>query len=182
MKNLIREEIKEKRRSISEINRERKSHQIFDKFISLPELKEVTNLLVYISHTEEVVTHFMVKRLLQSDITLYTPKVEGDTLIACRLDHWEDLEFGAFGILEPKEVIEIKHPSEFDIIMVPGVAFSKKGDRMGQGKGFYDRYLKESTAVKVGLAYDEQILDELPTEEHDVPMDIIITDSTIIRP
>lgn len=182
MKNQIREEIKEKRRTLSEINRERKSHQIFEKFISLPEIKEAKNILVYVSYGEEVVTHFMIKRLLQTDKVLYTPKVDGDNIIACRLDHWEDLEFGTFGILEPKEVIEIKHPSELDLIMVPGVAFTEKGDRMGLGKGFYDRFLDKCPATKVGLAYDEQIINELPIEDHDVPMDIIITDSTIIRP
>ena len=88
----------------------------------------------------------------------------------------------SFGILEPSDVIEIKHPSEIDVILVPGVAFTREGGRLGMGKGYYDRFLKQCTGVKIGLAYHEQILDVIPTEAHDVDMDILITDETIYRP
>ncbi|MFT7184047.1 MAG: 5-formyltetrahydrofolate cyclo-ligase [Oceanicoccus sp.] len=182
MKEEIRERTKAKRLAIKEMDRERKSHRIYEKLMSLSEFKEAKNIMIYISSTEEVVTHFMVKRLLQMDKTLYVPKVVDQTLIACRLDHWEDLDFGSFGILEPNEVIEIKHPSEIDVIIAPGVAFTKEGARLGMGKGFYDRFMRNYTGLKIGLAYEEQIIEEIPTEDHDVQMDMIITNENIYRP
>jgi len=182
MKQVIREQLKSARHAISEIERERKSHRIFDAFLKSDEYKKARNILVYISKGDEVVTHFMVKRLLSSGKTLYAPKVEGEALIASRLDHWEDLDFGAYGVLETTNVLEILHPQELDLVLVPGVGFTPNGDRIGLGKGYYDRFLKKTNAIKMGFAYDEQILEELPTEEHDVSLDLIITDKTIYRP
>lgn len=182
MKTPIREQYKETRRSISEIEREMKSHRIFSKLMELPEFQTAQKILVHLSKGEEVVTHFMVQRWLQTEKTLFVPKVKDDHFIACRLDHWEDLEFGAYGVLEPSEVIEIGHPSEIDLILVPGLAFTPSGVRLGMGKGYYDRFLKHTKATKIGLAYEEQIVNELPKESHDVDMDIIITDQTIYRP
>lgn len=181
MKEAIRDQYKLLREEIPEIEREKKSHRIFEAFLKLPEFETAENILVYVSKGEEVVTHFMVRSLLSSGKTIYVPKVVGDDMIACRLDHWEDLDFGAFGVLEPSEVIEIKDPSELELIMVPGVVFSIQGDRIGLGKGYYDRFLKRCPGIKVGLAYEEQIVDELPSMPHDVPMNLILTDQTLYR-
>ncbi len=68
-----------------------------------------------------------------------------------------------------------------DIILVPGLGFTKDGKRIGRGKGFYDRYLVSSTAVKVGIAFDQQIEDSIPTEEHDQLMDFVVTDKCIYK-
>ena len=86
MKVKIRTQSKVRRKALSDIDRERKSHRIFGKLLSIPEVEASKNIMVYISATEEVVTHFMVKRLLHSNKTLYVPKVIDQQLIACRLD------------------------------------------------------------------------------------------------
>jgi 5-formyltetrahydrofolate cyclo-ligase len=181
MKKIIREKLKERRKSLSEIDRERKSHKAYEKLIALEEMKNAKKVLVYISTGEELVTHFMVRRFLEMDMTVYVPKTEPDSIIACRLDHWDDLEFGYQDILEPKEVIEIIHPKEIDLILVPAVAFTKKGERIGMGSGYYDRFLARTDAFKVGLAYEDQIIDEIPVEDHDIHMDIVITDENIYK-
>ena len=65
-------------------------------------------------------------------------------------------------------------------MVVPGVAFDRKGKRLGRGKGFYDRFLKSTNATKVGVGYEFQLIDEVPSEPHDISMDIIVTQKTTI--
>ena len=102
------------------------------------------------------------------------PRVEGDVM---NFYHYASgmLSRGAFGIMEPMlgEAIE---PSEIDLIVVPGVAFTAEGYRMGRGKGYYDKYMSSDgfRAVKMGVCYPCQLLDGLPTEEHDVRVDKVI--------
>ena len=85
------------------------------------------------------------------------------------------------GILEPIEALPIKH-STIDSVIVPGIAFDSQGNRLGFGKGNYDRFLKRAThAVKIGLAYDSQMVESIPSQEHDVPMDFVVTPTRILR-
>lgn len=90
----------------------------------------------------------------------------------------DDLKKGAYGILEPS-VVKTADEKDIDVILVPGLAFDRHGGRMGFGKGYYDRLLETSIAVKIGLCYDFQLFDTIPTESHDVPMDFIITEKEI---
>lgn len=101
---------------------------------------------------------------------LLVPRVEGEVM------HFydyrpEQMAEGSFGISEP-EGLECVSPAEIDLILVPGVAFTRRGDRMGRGKGFYDKYLIQlrPDAVKIGICYPHQLVDELPTEAHDISM------------
>lgn len=80
---------------------------------------------------------------------------------------------GAFGILEPKSD-KIVTPDVIDLVIVPGVLFDKSGCRLGRGKGYYDKYLKICTAYKIGVGLDSQIVESLPSEEHDVRMDLVL--------
>jgi 5-formyltetrahydrofolate cyclo-ligase len=85
------------------------------------------------------------------------------------------MKSGAYGINEPQGETPV-FPSEIDIMFVPGVAFTQQGSRMGRGKGYYDRYMsqKEFNAYKIGVCYLQQMVEELPLEEHDIPMDEIL--------
>ncbi len=181
MKESVRSLFKSARQSISEINRERKSHRIFDSLSRLPEFKKAIQIMVYLSRGEEVVTHFMVKKWLDQKKKIYAPKVESDKLLPCLINHWEDLEYGKYNVLEPKETLYIANPNELELILVPGIAFTPKGGRIGMGKGFYDRFLSKTKAIKIALAYEEQISSTLPLEQHDIAMNIIITDKNIYR-
>ncbi len=99
-----------------------------------------------------------------------------------RAESWEDLIEGKMGILEPQFALEKGKEPPLDVILVPGLAFDHEGNRLGYGKGHYDRLLKSLSGLKIGLAFKEQILDELPHATHDVPMDIIITDGGPLIP
>ena len=71
---------------------------------------------------------------------------------------------------------------DLDLVLVPGVAFNLGGHRLGRGKGFYDRLLQNFSGKKIGVAFDEQIVDALPVEENDVRMDLILTPSRCLKP
>lgn len=133
-------------------------------------------VLLYWSMSDEVQTHSFVERWYKEK-TLLLPCVDGDDLRLRQYTGAECMTAGEqFGIGEPtgREWVDL---DAVEMIVVPGVAFDQEGNRMGRGRGFYDRLLKSTPqAVKVGVAYDFQILDHIPTEPHDVKMDQIITE------
>jgi 5-formyltetrahydrofolate cyclo-ligase len=82
---------------------------------------------------------------------------------------------GKFGIREPMETCVAIPPNDLDLVLVPGVAFGLDGHRLGRGKGYYDRLLENFTGRKIGVAFDEQIVDAVPSEQNDVRMDLVLT-------
>lgn len=182
MKMAIRQELRERRKALTETSYAEKSKIIREKLESLEAFREATKILVYLSNEEEVDTKELVKDCVRTGRRVYAPKVEGDSLIICPVQDWQELKPGAFGILEPCQTIDAEHPAEMDLILVPGIGFDHHGHRLGYGRGFYDRLLKDSKGLKVGLAFDEQLVEELPIEAHDIALDLIITDSGIISP
>ena len=95
---------------------------------------------------------------------------------------WEELRVGSYGILEPRiEKIRKTNVEDLELIIVPGIAFDKNGNRLGHGKGYYDRILGKTNATKIGLAFEFQIVGKIPTNENDKPVDIIITEERVIR-
>jgi 5-formyltetrahydrofolate cyclo-ligase len=111
---------------------------------------------------------FFVRRLV-----LY-PKIDGNNLVFCPVASGDDLRPGRFGILEPVQARAQLIP---DVILVPGLAFTSEGHRLGRGVGFYDRFLGTSPSgiIKAGICFDFQVVPELPAESHDVRMDLVIT-------
>ena len=177
MKQALRTQIREKRKAISPDLYAKKSAAIREKLEKMPEFQAAKNLLVYVSTNEEVDTHAIIKDCLASGKKIYAPKVEGEHIFICRITDWEQLKPGSFGILEPCEILDPAHPEIMDLILVPGIAFDKRGHRIGYGKGFYDSMLKAGNGLKVGLAFSEQMVDEIPDESHDVSLDLVITDT-----
>lgn len=112
--------------------------------------------------------------LLAGRVSVVLPRVEGDVMNFYRYEKGV-LARGAFGIDEPQGGLPVP-VSAIDAIVVPGVAFTIGGVRMGRGKGFYDRFLSQGgcTALKIGVCYNEQLVDDIPAEPHDVAMDIVI--------
>ena len=106
--------------------------------------------------------------------------METNTLSLFCIENAEELHKGAYGILEPSTKRPVAE-NDIDVIIVPGLAFDRRGGRMGFGAGYYDRLLIKTNAVKIGLCYDFQLMDSVPSEEHDVPMDYIITEKEIVE-
>ena len=140
--------------------------------------------MAYVDARSEVRTKTLIQKLLAGDKTVVIPYCDGDDLIPWQLTDWDELTVGAFGILEPRsELRTIRQrniePREIDLVCVPGLGFDQVGNRLGSGRGYYDRLLPRlrSDAIKVGLAYECQIVPQLSTEPHDVPMDLVITEA-----
>ena len=135
-------------------------------------------VLLYWSMPDEVQTHSFVNRWYR-DKVLLLPCVDGDDLRLRRYTDPECMVAGEqFGIGEPSaDTPEWTDLDAVEVIIVPGVAFDRDGNRMGRGRGFYDRLLKSTpNAVKIGVAYSFQLIDNVPVEPHDVKMNLIITE------
>jgi 5-formyltetrahydrofolate cyclo-ligase len=102
--------------------------------------------------------------------------------ISCEVRNFQnDVEAGRFGIRESKFHCAEVSLSDLDLILVPGIAFDLRGNRLGRGTGFYDRLLAEFRGTKIGIAFDEQVLAEIPAESHDVRVDFILTPTRCLK-
>ena len=142
----------------------------------LPQFRDAQTILLYWSMEDEVQTHDFVNRWYQQK-TLLLPCVDGDDLRLRQYTGPECLKEGEqFGIGEPTGP-EFTDLNSVQMIIVPGVAFDRHNNRMGRGRGFYDRLLKSTpNAYKVGVAFNFQMVELVPTEEFDVPMNAVITE------
>ena len=136
------------------------------------------HILMYHSLADELDTHGLLKKWCRSK-RFYLPRVNGVNLDILPFDP-DALEEGAYHIMEPTggETVPL---ASMEMIIVPGVAYDVRGHRVGRGKGFYDRLLSDAKAVKVGVGYDFQVVDEIEVEPHDVGVDVIITESRCWR-
>jgi 5-formyltetrahydrofolate cyclo-ligase len=136
-------------------------------------------VLFYASHISEVRTDEMILESLLSRKVLL-PRMEGGGIIPTLIMDLDNLIPGYGGIREPLLAPSVKS-SSIDCVIVPGIAFDEFGNRVGTGKGFYDKFLKKAThAVKIGLAFESQMVDSIDQEEHDVQMDFVVTEKRII--
>lgn len=131
------------------------------------------NILMYHSLPDELSTQSFIEKW-SGRKHFFLPRVNGVNLDILPYDR-SSLRFGAFHIEEPQgdETADIH---DIELIIVPGVAYDRQGNRVGRGKGYYDRLLSTSKATKIGMAYDFQVVDEIDAEPHDVKVDFIITD------
>jgi len=173
-KNAVRKAMKEKKRALSEGKKLNDSEIIFNRVESLTQFKVAKTILAYWSLPDEVDTHrFITKWANEKRIAL--PVVAGDTLELRFFNGLNNLVTSdSFGIQEPIAE-EVVTPEEIDLAIIPGVAFDRKGNRLGRGKGFYDRFLNQTKAYKVAVGFDFQILEEIPVASFDIPVDIVVT-------
>jgi|TARA_B100001964_G_C14257956_1_gene613503 5-formyltetrahydrofolate cyclo-ligase len=187
MKQTLRLKISEKRKALSREETKEKSNKIKEKLYSLDEFKEAKNIMVYVSFNNEVDTHEIIKELVDStEKKIIVPYVEKNNPILqlSEVEDFDDLEPKTLGILEPKdEFVRKVGISKVDLVIVPGMVFDSRGYRIGYGHGYYDRFLKKlgKDAKKIGFAFELQLIDKVPEEKYDVPMDIIVTEKRVLK-
>ena len=161
-----------------------KDQNIIKRLESLDVFKDATNVLFYYSVNGEVDTHELIERHLDSK-QLYLPTIQGKSHFqAMSIKRPLEVQEGFYGIPEPlsNALNNNVNESEIEIIITPGVAFDKKGNRIGMGKGYYDRYFQSNKkSIKIALAYEEQILDSLPKDPYDESVDLIVTDQNFYQ-
>lgn len=168
--------MRELKRQLTPEEKLRRSRLIMEQVQQLPAFRKAKVVLLYWSMADEVQTHDFVEKWYR-DKVLLLPCVDGDDLVLRQYTGPECLVAGEqFGIGEPTGPVWDNLDS-VELIVVPGVAFDRRNNRMGRGRGFYDRMLKSTpNAIKIGIAYRFQVLDEIPVEAFDVPMDLVIHD------
>lgn len=170
----IRKEISEIKKKMSLERKKIASSQIFNRLEKLSEFNQSCVILAYHSLMDEVFTHATIKRWSKNK-TVLLPKVVGDDLELRKYSSDDDLKIGSYGIMEPCGELWTDY-SAIDLAVIPGVAFDKEGNRLGRGKGYYDRLLPKLSCTKIGVCYPEQLLDFIPVDEHDISMDIVVSE------
>ena len=173
-KRTLRKKIRAEITKLSAEEKQALSSQIFNKLSNRNEICEASVIALFISLPDEPQTADFIEHLLHENKRVVVPRIEGDEMNF--YDISEGVEVGAFGIMEPTSAAPIK-PSAIDVMVVPGVVFTLAGARCGRGKGFYDKYLsrKGFRACTIGVCYPCQIVETLPTEEHDKVLDCVIS-------
>ncbi len=171
-KTKIRRRIRNKKNILSDMEKAQSSIAVFDKIEALPAFINAKSVLMYWSLPDELPTHnFIVKWSNKKQMLL--PMVKGDRMLVKPFTSMDDLRKSDMGIWEPD--VQKEYLRHIDLVIVPGIAFDKHKNRLGRGKGYYDRYFNHKNIVKVGVCYDFQLLEVVPTEPFDVSMDKVIT-------
>ena len=167
-KKTLRAEIKALKKQHTKEQLSEQSEKILAQLEQHPDFVKAERVMLYSALPDEVQTQaFLEKWHLKKQIIL--PTVVGDDIIPVAYGKDTSFAVGDFNILEPQNE---PYKGDFDLIIVPGVAFDRKGNRLGRGRGYYDRFLCQHLDVKrIGICFDFQLLEEIPTEPFDITMD-----------
>lgn len=179
-KNILREEMKKKRKALTHEQIEEKSRRITEQAFTVNAYESARCICVYLAAFNEPRTMDIISRAIADGKKVCVPVTDtaSGTLSLSYISGTNSLVRGAYGIFEPS-VIDAADESDVDMIFVPGIAFDEGGSRIGFGKGYYDRLLENTRAVRAGICYEFQVCGKICADDHDIPMDIIITEEGI---
>lgn len=180
-KNKIRAEIKKIRDNLSRTDKYDLDNNLNQALLDFVHDLGVKTVAAFHPHKSEPNIIYFLDSLVENGYELFLPRVNGDNLDLVQVQTVEEVETGKFGINEPVKHLSPTHLTDFDLILVPGLAFGMNGHRIGYGRGFYDRLLSEVRGLKVGVGYSFQIVDEVPFEEHDVKLDVVISENGFVK-
>jgi 5-formyltetrahydrofolate cyclo-ligase len=159
------------------------SRKIWEAVVHLPAFQRARTVMCYVHVRDEVRTQFALPQVLEGGRQIVIPYCAGDELELFRLQSLDELEPRTLGILEPRKVFRDLDSrrvaaESLDVVLVPGLAFDRRGARLGYGKGYYDRLLRRvrPDALKLGIAFQCQLFPEVPTLDHDVLLDAVLTE------
>ena len=171
----IRARILQKRRQMSLEEWKRKTTAIFENLISSPLFWQADEIYCYVDYQFEVGTRQIMEKAWELQKKVAVPKVEGTEMEFYYIDCFAQLRKGYAGILEP--VTDKRAEGNSALVVLPGSAFDRKRNRIGYGKGFYDRYLRQHERCRtIALAFDFQIVDNVPADPYDIRPDEIMTE------
>lgn len=184
----LRQHMLQRRRSLDGVTVVRSSQSICARLLLLPEVVIAPVLAIYAAFAGEVSLDTLFRECKRQGKELLLPRYNsaaGDYEMVSLEDIDTDLTEGALGIREPAPDLDPASAEDLSkdrlAWLVPGVAFDRNGNRLGHGRGYYDRLLRHAAGCKVGVAYDWQIVDALPVAPHDIPMDILVSESRVLR-
>lgn len=182
MKKSLRQEILKQRRVLDAEACRTRSRAVTQRLLDNGFFERVGSVHVYYSINNEVSTLELIEALWRRGIRVVMPRTDmkNRKLDNYSISSFDQLEPTTFNLLEPKQSLP-RHQEDCDLILVPGLVFDRNLNRIGYGGGFYDRFLSRSSGRKVGIAYDFQVRESIPSEAHDIKMDQIVTDARIYR-
>ncbi|MFH1612411.1 MAG: 5-formyltetrahydrofolate cyclo-ligase [bacterium] len=178
-KKKLREKIILKRNFLKSFQIKQKSEKIKNTLFAFSVYQESKVIMFYVSFGSEVETKEMIEESLLNKKRIVVPVILKQNLMLSEIYSFDELKKGTYGILEPdRKFLRIISPKKIDLFLVPGIVFDFKGNRIGYGKGYFDRLLlkKRKNAKTIGLAFHLQLINTIPYEKHDIPVNKIITD------
>ncbi|MDO8886842.1 5-formyltetrahydrofolate cyclo-ligase [Candidatus Oleimmundimicrobium sp.] len=186
-KKLLRQKVLTKRDRLLPEEKREKSRAIKINLFNMREFKQAKTIAFYVSFRSEVETECIIRESLKlgKKVVLPVSRAKDRELQMVYIDSFDDdLDVGLYGILEPKNIkLKLERLDDLDAIILPGSVFDMSGHRLGYGGGYYDRFLQALTSrtAIIGLAYELQVVDEVPNESHDVPVNWLVTEKRVIR-
>lgn len=173
-KKTLRREIREKKRAMTEEEIVTASARLGELFRACPQYQNAKTIYGYLPYNQEVRTVPMLEQAMKDGKRVAVPKCYGDEMRFLYMDDLYKVEKGYAGIPEPIADAPVADDPTA-LVLMPGMAFTKDGKRMGYGGGFYDKFLaKEPHHPTVALCYAFQMVDDLPTEDYDIPVDCVL--------
>ncbi|KAH9503239.1 hypothetical protein Btru_068521 [Bulinus truncatus] len=183
-KDILRQQIKKALNSLTQKEKDIQSSVVVNKVLSSEMFKESQKISVYLPMKSEINTLPLLKSIFNSGKQCFIPQFKYDDMIMLKLESWEDYErlpVDSWGITQPTKFDASNDANFFgglDLILVPGLAFTKDGRRLGRGKGYYDRYLKKCEEMgkrpkTIGLLFKEQLVENIPISGNDKLVDFV---------
>jgi 5-formyltetrahydrofolate cyclo-ligase len=182
-KRRARAEVRALRDAIPEERRAHLGELVVDRFLALPEMASARAVMAFWSFGSEVPTQPLLARLHEAGLRVALPRIVDGDLEARTYAPGDPVTLASFGAGEPANGETIP-PTDLDVIVVPGVAFDRRGGRIGYGGGYYDRFLRlvRADARRIAIAFGVQLVDDpLPAGPFDLPVDLVVTESEIVR-
>jgi 5-formyltetrahydrofolate cyclo-ligase len=181
-KRALRREVISRRDALPEPTRAAASLAIAERVVALPEAGEAVSVMLFWSFGSEVDTAPLIERWTAQGTTVALPRIEGSDVVPVAFVPGAAMREASFGAMEPAEG-RVLDPSELDLVVVPGVAFDRTGNRVGYGAGYYDRFLRRTRegVPAVAIAFALQVVPEVPAGRTDRRVDAIVTEAEVIR-
>jgi 5-formyltetrahydrofolate cyclo-ligase len=173
----LRREVRARRDALAPEERERQGEAVARNLLALAEVLQASTVMAFSSFGSEVDTGPIIERLARDGRRVVLPRVEGRTIVPVAYRSGDPVNPSSIGALEPAGGEPVR-PEEIDVVVVPGLAFDRRGHRVGYGGGFYDRFLGRlrPDALTVGICFSIQLVDEVPHGRGDLPVDLVVTE------
>ena len=180
-KKTVRKALLSKRKEIDKAKKVIHDKEISKRIINSDYFKNAEQVLVFAASDYEFDTRYIIERCRFLYKRVFYPVCVDNmgTMEFLKVESVGDLQYGMYNILEPKPTCKKYVPKENDTVIVPALSVDKNGNRIGYGKGYYDRFLKDFNGVSICPCYEEMVVDTLPTDENDIKINILVTQNQL---